>query len=130
MPDRHWWITLALSGALIVALGAFAAHGLDGRLPERLTAAFTTGVRYQAWHTLAGLALLAWRAQQPLAAQLTALRLWSAGILLFSGSLYAMALAGLYGVGLGPLGLITPLGGVLLLLGWLALAWGLWRARV
>ncbi|MBN8412908.1 MULTISPECIES: DUF423 domain-containing protein [Halomonas] len=127
MPDRHWWITLALSGACVVGLGAFAAHGLHDRLPERLSAAFVTGVRYQAWHTLAAMAVLAWRSQFPIPAQLLALKLWLVGVLLFSGSLYAMAMAGLAGAGLGPLGVITPIGGTLLLLGWLALAWGLWR---
>ncbi|MFY0992804.1 DUF423 domain-containing protein [Halomonas sp. C05BenzN] len=124
MQDRWWWFAGALSGALVVIAGAFGAHALEGRLDPRLAAAFETGVRYQAWHTLALLAVLAWRATTPLAGQRLALGLWVAGMLLFSGSLYAMALTGARG-----LGLVTPAGGVLMIAGWLALAVGVLRAR-
>ncbi|MDN3522971.1 DUF423 domain-containing protein [Halomonas ramblicola] len=124
MQDRGWWLGAALSGALVVIAGAFGAHALEGQLAPRLAAAFETGVRYQAWHTLALLAVLAWRASVPLAGQRLALGLWAAGMLLFSGSLYALALTGT-----GSLGMITPLGGVLLIGGWLALAAAVLRAR-
>ena len=117
MRDRLWWCVTALSGALVVMAGAFGAHVLEGQLSLRLMAAFETAVRYQAWHTLAMLAVLAWRAACPLAGQALALGLWTAGIALFSGSLYAMALLEVAG-----LGRITPLGGLLLIAGWLALA--------
>lgn len=123
MQDRGWWLGAALSGALVVMAGAFGAHALEGTLTPRLVAAFETGVRYQAWHTLALLAVLAWRAAMPLAGQRLALGLWAAGMGLFSGSLYAMALTGA-----GGLGMITPLGGVLLIAGWLALAAAVLRA--
>ncbi|SEL62462.1 DUF423 domain-containing protein [Halomonas daqiaonensis] len=124
MQDRSWWFGAALSGALVVMAGAFGAHALEGQLAPRLATAFETGVRYQAWHTLAMLTVLAWRSSTPLAAQRLALGLWTAGIALFSGSLYVMALTGL-----GGLGMITPLGGVLLIGGWLALAVAVLRAR-
>ncbi|MFQ3788799.1 DUF423 domain-containing protein [Halomonas sp. A29] len=124
MLDRGWWCLVALSGALAVMGGAFAAHALQGQLPERLLAAFETGVRYQMWHTLAMLAVLAWRASRPLRGQHLVLCLWTAGVLLFSGSLYALALTGLRG-----LGMITPFGGVLMIAGWLALAVCVLRAR-
>ncbi|WP_108446118.1 DUF423 domain-containing protein [Halomonas denitrificans] len=124
MQDRGWWFGAALSGALVVVAGAFGAHALEGTLPPRLAAAFETGVRYQAWHTLALLAVLAWRAATPLAGQHLALGLWAAGMGLFSGSLYALALTGI-----GRLGMITPLGGGLLIAGWLALAAAVARAR-
>lgn len=124
MQDRGWWLGAALSGTLVVIAGAFGAHALEGQLAPRLAAAFETGVRYQAWHTLALLAVLAWRASVPLAGQRLALGLWAAGMLLFSGSLYALALTGT-----GSLGMITPLGGVLLIGGWLALAAAVLRAR-
>ncbi|TLF53754.1 DUF423 domain-containing protein [Halomonas urmiana] len=124
MQDRGWWFGAALSGALVVVAGAFGAHALDGQLTPRLAAAFETGVRYQAWHTLALLAVLAWRAARPLAGQRLALGLWAAGMGLFSGSLYALALTGM-----GRWGMVTPLGGVLLIGGWLALAAAAWRAR-
>ncbi|MGM0983072.1 MAG: DUF423 domain-containing protein [Pseudomonadota bacterium] len=124
MRDRGWWFGAALSGALVVMAGAFGAHALEGQLAPRLAAAFETGVRYQAWHTLAMLMVLAWRASCPLAGQRLALGLWASGMGLFSGSLYAMALTGLSG-----LGMITPLGGVLMIGGWLALAVAVLRAQ-
>lgn len=123
MQDRGWWLGAALSGAVVVMAGAFGAHALEGQLAPRLVAAFETGVRYQAWHTLALLAVLAWRATAPLAGQRLAMGLWAAGIGLFSGSLYAMVLSGA-----GGLGMITPVGGVLLIAGWLALAGAVLRA--
>lgn len=124
MQDRGWWVTVALGGALTVMAGAFGAHALADSLTPRLTAAFETGVRYQAWHLLAMLGVLAWRAARPLAGQRLALGLWLAGTGLFSGSLYALALTGL-----GALGAITPLGGLLMIGGWLALAATAWRAQ-
>ncbi|ERS92060.1 MULTISPECIES: DUF423 domain-containing protein [unclassified Halomonas] len=124
MQDRGWWLGAALSGALVVIAGAFGAHALEGQLAPRLAAAFETGVRYQAWHTLALLAVLAWRAAHPLAGQRLAMALWAAGIVLFAGSLYAMALTGTT-----RLGMVTPVGGVLMIGGWLALAAAILRAR-
>ncbi|MDR5902818.1 DUF423 domain-containing protein [Halomonas icarae] len=123
MQDRRWWLTAALSGALVVIAGAFAAHALEGQLTPRLAAAFETGVRYQAWHTLALLAVLAWRSSARLPGQRLAMGLWAAGIALFSGSLYAMALSGVT-----RLGIITPIGGTLMIGGWLALAAAILRA--
>ncbi|PMR75702.1 DUF423 domain-containing protein [Billgrantia endophytica] len=124
MQDRLWWSVTALSGALVVMAGAFGAHALEGQLAPRLVAAFETGVRYQAWHTLAMLGVLAWRASHPYRGQGLVLGLWTAGIALFSGSLYAMALSGVRG-----LGMITPIGGVLMIGGWLALAACVLRSR-
>ncbi|MDI4636589.1 MULTISPECIES: DUF423 domain-containing protein [Halomonadaceae] len=123
MQDRRWWMTAAGSGALTVMAGAFGAHALGDTLAPKLLAAFETGVRYQAWHTLAILGVLAWRSSLPRPGQLTVIRLWALGILLFSGSLYALALSGVT-----LLGLITPFGGFLLILGWLTLGVSAWRA--
>lgn len=113
--DTPWWCGVALSGALMVMLGAYAAHGLEARASADLVSAVETGVRYQAWHTLAMLAVLVWRSSRPLAGQRWVLALWALGIAGFSGSLYLMALAGLN------LGIVTPIGGLLLMAGWLAL---------
>ncbi|MCW4151987.1 DUF423 domain-containing protein [Halomonas sp. 18H] len=124
MADRLWWIMAALSGALMVVMGAWGAHGLTEQLTPRLLEGYQTGVRYQAWHTLAILAVLAWRAARPLAGQRLILTLWALGMLLFSGSLYGLALSEL--AWLGP---ITPLGGILLIAGWLSLAGSLLFAR-
>lgn len=114
--DRVWWCIAALSGAMMVMLGAYAAHGLAARTTEAMVSAVETGVRYQAWHTLAIMMLLVWRQVQPLAGQRWVMALWTLGIACFSGSLYLMALAGL------SVGIVTPIGGVLLIAGWLALA--------
>ncbi|MDN3525097.1 DUF423 domain-containing protein [Halomonas sabkhae] len=124
MQDRFWWLAVALSGALMVVMGALGAHALAGELSPRLMAGFETGVRYQAWHTLAMLGVLAWRAAAPLPGQRLVLTLWAAGMLLFSGSLYGLSLAS--ATWLGP---VTPLGGLLLILGWLALAGIIFKAR-
>lgn len=113
--DKVWWCVAALSGAMMVMLGAYAAHGLASRTTEAMVSAVETGVRYQAWHTLAMMIVLVWRQVQPLAGQRWVLALWTLGVVGFSGSLYLMALAGL------SLGIVTPIGGLLLMAGWLAL---------
>ena len=120
-------MTFARLGSLLAFLGvlagAFAAHALRVQLPVERLAAFDTAVRYQLWHALAllivGLALE--RAPRP--ALHAAGWLFAAGIVLFSGSLYGLALTGVRA-----LGAITPLGGASFLAGWLALALGLRRA--
>jgi uncharacterized membrane protein YgdD (TMEM256/DUF423 family) len=101
-------------GAATVLLGAFAAHGLKSRLSPEQLEWWQTGVRYQAWHGFALLfcGLLARTGTPP---RLSA-ALFLAGTALFSGSLYAMALTGATW-----LGVVTPFGGVALVLGWLAL---------
>lgn len=106
----------ALYGFIAVALGAFAAHGLKGKLAPELLGAFQTGAQYQMYHALALLALGLWLRQGSNAWLRCACGLFIVGTLLFSGSLYALALTGL-----GLFGPITPLGGVCLLLGWLCL---------
>ncbi|OJA06031.1 DUF423 domain-containing protein [Halomonas sp. QHL1] len=113
--DKVWWCIAALSGAMMVMLGAYAAHGLASRTTEAMVSAVETGVRYQAWHTLAIMIVLVWRQVQPHAGQRWVLSLWALGMACFSGSLYLMALAGLN------LGIVTPIGGLLLMAGWLAL---------
>ena len=102
-----------------VAAGAFGAHALKSRLGEDLLGVWQTAVQYHAWHALglglvglllvhvpdrAGLAFAGW--------------CFLAGIVLFSGSLYALALTGQRA-----LGVVTPVGGVAFLLGWAAFAW-------
>ena len=119
-----WMLMLAsLSGFTGVALGAFAAHGLRGKLPENLLNAFQTGVSYQLWHTMAliGVALLLLRGPDSALLKTSGV-LFALGIVLFSGSLYLLALSGL-----GKLGMITPLGGVTWLVAWFCLGLGIWR---
>jgi len=109
------WCGVALSGAAAVMLGAYAAHGLSAWASEATIATVDTAVRYQMWHTLALVAVLIWQRLEPQARLWPVMALWALGIAAFSGSLYALALGGL-GVGL-----LTPLGGLLLMAGWLAL---------
>lgn len=108
----------ALAAGIGVALGAFGAHGLEGRVsPDRLDT-FTTGVEYQIYHALA-LLFVAWASAQGWGPVLH----WAgycflAGIVVFSGSLYLLV-----ATDTGWLGAITPLGGAAFILGWGLLAW-------
>lgn len=108
----------ALSGFLAVGLGAFAAHGLKARLAPELLTTFQTGVHYQMYHALAliGVIVLIKLYGQQNWLQSAAF-LFIIGTLLFSGSLYGLALGG-PSHWLGP---ITPMGGLCFLLGWLSL---------
>lgn len=108
-------IVAALAGASGVALGAFGAHGLRARLDEAALATWHTAVLYHLFHALALLALALFARATGRAVGLPA-ALFAAGIVLFSGSLYLLALT--HWRWLGPL---TPLGGVALLAGWLSL---------
>jgi uncharacterized membrane protein YgdD (TMEM256/DUF423 family) len=112
----------ALLGAIAVMAGAFGAHALEGRVtPERLQT-FETAARYQMVHALA-LFAVAWATTQwPAATTSWAGILFLVGVVLFSGSLYALVLTDT-----AWLGAITPFGGVALIAGWLALAWSVLR---
>lgn len=111
----------AVSGFLAVALGAFGAHALKARLPEDLLAIYHTAVQYQFWHTAALLAvgLLLFQFPQHVLLKCSGWA-FTAGIIIFSGSLYVLALTGTRW-----LGAITPIGGVAFLAGWLLLAWAM-----
>jgi uncharacterized membrane protein YgdD (TMEM256/DUF423 family) len=115
--DRTFLAIGAAFGFLGVAFGAFGAHALKSRLSTDLLAVFETGVRYQMYHAFAILIVAAAIGQMGNAKLLTAAGwLFSGGVLLFSGSLYALALTGV-----GVLGAITPIGGLLFLAGWASL---------
>jgi uncharacterized membrane protein YgdD (TMEM256/DUF423 family) len=122
MTGRSALVLAALLLFLAVALGAFGAHALKSRLTPDLQAVWQTAVQYHAWHALALLATGVLLLVRPDARVGLAAWLFVAGIVLFSGSLYAMALTGARG-----LGAVTPFGGVAFLAGWLAFAWGAWR---
>ena len=111
--------------ALAVALGAFGAHALKSRLAPDMLAIWQTGVTYHAWHALALLALGLLMLHAPDTGPLRiAAWLFVAGIVLFAGSLYALALGAPRAVGA-----VTPLGGVAFIAGWIALAVGAWSMR-
>ncbi|HEX4421544.1 MAG TPA: DUF423 domain-containing protein [Kofleriaceae bacterium] len=111
----------ALNAAIAVGAGAFAAHGLRDRLDARALEVFETGARYQMYHAVA-MVLAGLIASSVARGAQTAGWIFQIGILLFSGSLYALSLTGVKG-----LGAITPLGGLAFLAGWLWLAWTAWR---
>jgi uncharacterized membrane protein YgdD (TMEM256/DUF423 family) len=116
--DRTFLLVAAILGFLGVALGAFGAHGLRSRLSPEMLAVFETAVRYQMYHVFALLIVSA--AIGHLGnARLLVMAGWFffAGILIFSGSLYALALTST-----SALGAITPFGGLALLIGWAILA--------
>lgn len=119
-PDRLFVVVGALSAFIGVAAGAFGAHALKFRLTPDLLAVFDTGARYQLFHALALMAV-AWACRQWPSARWAG---WCfvAGTLLFSGSLYVLALTGVRAFGA-----VTPFGGVAFLLGWLLLAWSAWK---
>ncbi len=120
--DRIFAALGALSGFVAVGAGAFGAHGLKARLAPDLLAVFETGARYQIYHALALLAV-AWAVSRwPGRMAVASGWCFVAGTVLFSGSLYVLALTGIRGFGA-----ITPVGGVLFLAGWLLLALAAWR---
>ncbi len=124
--SRTLLILAGLFAASGVALGAFGAHGLKNLLEPRLLEVFNTAVQYQLIHAVALLALALGLPVQDNRAFKRAAWAWVIGILLFSGSLYAYVLSySLWGVRY--LAMITPLGGVFFILGWLALCWAAWK---
>jgi uncharacterized membrane protein YgdD (TMEM256/DUF423 family) len=120
---RLWIVLGAANAFLSVAAGAFGAHALKAPLPPDLLAIFETGARYHMYHSLGLIAigLVAQARPSPLLSGAG----WGmlAGILLFSGSLYLLALTGVRA-----LGAITPLGGLGFLVGWALLAAAVWRS--
>lgn len=120
-PSRFPLVASGVAGLTGVALGAIGAHALKLTLTERgMTAAWETAARYHLFHAVALLGVAAWAASRPNESDTRLLgraaQAWCLGIVLFSGSLYCLALG-------GPrwLGPVTPLGGVALMAGWLAL---------
>ncbi|RZS99636.1 DUF423 domain-containing protein [Aquimarina brevivitae] len=110
-------ITGSVVALLSVLFGAFGAHGLKGLVDSDGIASFTTAVRYQMYHALfllilGGLSFLSTQQKRII------YRLILAGILLFSGSIYILVLDEIVGVNLSSIGFITPIGGLLLITGW------------
>ncbi|MEI9929189.1 MAG: DUF423 domain-containing protein [Rhizomicrobium sp.] len=121
---RLWLVIAALNGALAVAAGAFAVHGLSQQLNAHALGIFETGARYHMYHALAmGLAALAMQGRAARAATWSA-ALFLTGIVLFSGSLYGFAVTGERAFAF-----VTPFGGVSFLAGWILLALAAWRSK-
>lgn len=114
----------AVLGALGVAAGAFGAHALRARLEARQLEIWETAARYQLWHALALVLVALLVARGASTAGRVAGGAFAAGTVIFSGSLYLLVLTGRTW-----LGAVTPIGGVLLIVGWVALAVALWPRR-
>jgi uncharacterized membrane protein YgdD (TMEM256/DUF423 family) len=122
--EKSFLALAAILAGLAVMLGAFGAHGLKSKLSPEMMAVFQTAVQYHMWHALglgiAALAALHWP-------QLNGLRwagwLMVVGVMLFSGSLYALALTSIKSFGA-----ITPMGGLALILAWIVFAVSIWKS--
>ena len=114
---RRFLSLASIAGGLAVILGAFGAHSLKGRLDPAHMEVFDVAVRYHMYHALALLGLAALLSSRPADRFLHAAGwLFLAGMVLFSGSLYLLTLTGLHA-----LGMITPVGGLAFIAGWLSL---------
>ncbi len=121
---RKFLVLASLFGATGVALGAFAAHGLKSAITSEMLSVFQTGVRYQMYHTFA-LFVTSWLMSAAADWKFSlAAWLFVLGIVLFSGSLYILALSNIESFGW-----ITPFGGLAFLGGWIALGWGIARTK-
>jgi uncharacterized membrane protein YgdD (TMEM256/DUF423 family) len=122
MTARGFTLAGTLLAFVAVAAGAFGAHALRGQLAAEGLAVFETAVRYHLVHAVALLAVAWVNTQWPGRPARLAGWLFIAGIVLFSGSLYLFVLTGERRVAV-----VTPIGGLALLAGWLAVAWAAWR---
>jgi uncharacterized membrane protein YgdD (TMEM256/DUF423 family) len=125
---KPYLLTAAILGALAVALGAFGAHGLKTKVNADTLQVFETAVKYQFWHVFALMAVAILYQTYPSTIILWSGKLFVAGIILFSGSLYALTFFRAAGnESMNWLGAITPLGGVSFIAGWVLLILGVWK---
>jgi len=119
MNKRLWIKIAALSSLISVALGAFAAHGLESVLSDQRMEVFQTAVKYQMFHSLALLAIISLQDDLlQLRWKILSLRCLLLGIVLFCGSLYLLVMTNI-----SAFGMITPIGGTAFMIGWLSLCW-------
>lgn len=117
----RWLAIGAVLAALGVAMGAFGAHALKSHLTADRLEVWKTATHYHLLHAVA-VALLGATVASALPGAETSLKLLTAGLVVFSGTLYLLCLTGL-----GWLGAITPIGGLMMIAGWLMLAWAAWQ---
>lgn len=111
-------------GITAIILGAFGAHALKNDLTEEALVTFETGVKYQMYHALF-LLFLGTTALVSDVVKKKVFQLVVVGVVFFSGSIYVLATRTITGIDFRPLGIVTPIGGALLILGWTALLWNL-----
>jgi uncharacterized membrane protein YgdD (TMEM256/DUF423 family) len=128
--NKNHLIAGSLFGALAVALGAFAAHGLKKIVAEETVSIFQTGVQYQMYHSLALLLTAVIFERFPYKWVKWSGNCFIAGIILFSGSLYLLTAFKVNNItGMDAVGIITPLGGLLFITGWLFLFIGVMKKK-
>ena len=127
---KNFLVWAAVLGALAVILGAFGAHKLKELVPPETGSTFQTGVTYQFYHVFALIATGILFAQLPGSQLLWAGRCFIIGIILFSGSLYLMTILKMTeNVGLKSIGILTPIGGVFFIAGWICLLLGIFKLK-
>ena len=126
--NRKIGIAAAFLGALTILIGAYGAHGLKNIVEEQAVASFETGVRYQMYHVFAFL-ILAYAIPLEAKYKKRVASLLTIGLLFFSGSIYLLVLKEYLPFDMTKFVLITPLGGMFLVVGWLYLAVSLMKAR-
>ena len=118
----------ALMGMTAIILGAFGAHALKKYLSVAELTTFETGVKYQMYHALF-LLFLGMNSILDEKTKKTVFRLVSFGVIFFSGSIYLLATKTLTGINFKPIGIITPIGGALLIVAWSVLFWNVFKKK-
>jgi len=126
--NKKIWVTATALGAITIAFGAFGAHGLKKLVDAEALSVFETGVRYQMYHTLA-LLMLGSMNMISETVKKRVFQFFTLGILLFSGSIYLLSLKEILPFNSVFLGPITPIGGGLLILGWLRWSLGMIKLK-
>ena len=126
--DKKIVASAAILAAVAIGLGAFGAHGLRDIISAKALSSFETGVRYQMYHSLA-LLVIGSTMSIPANTRKWVFRFFIFGIILFSGSIYLLSFKENVTFSLAFLGPITPIGGLLLIGGWLRLLYGILKVK-
>ena len=118
----------AFMGILAIILGAFGAHALKKQLSVEQLGTFETGVKYQMYHALF-LLFLGLNTLLDEKAKKTVLQLVIFGVIFFSGSIYLLSTKAISGIDFKFIGIVTPIGGALLILAWSILFWNIWKTK-
>ncbi|MFT5237164.1 MAG: uncharacterized membrane protein YgdD (TMEM256/DUF423 family) [Flavobacteriaceae bacterium] len=126
--DKNIVASASILAAVAIGLGAFGAHGLRDIISAKALSSFETGVRYQMYHSLA-LLVIGFTMSIPANTRKWVFRFFIFGIILFSGSIYLLSFKEILTSNLAFLGPITPIGGLLLIVGWLRLLYGILKVK-
>ena len=126
--ERKMTSVAALMGITAIILGAFGAHALKKQLSVEQLGSFETGVKYQMYHALF-LLFLGMNTSLNEKVKKTVFQLVIFGVFFFSGSIYLLTTKAITGVDFKFIGIVTPIGGVLLIMAWSVLFWNVWRSK-